>query len=388
MTDATALFDGLPRPGADRLVLYVFGPGVGESQVIAFPDGKWMVVDSCKIEHEATLPLELLRYFGAGAVDLLVATHSDRDHLRGMDEIVANLPVGKLWRFRGYHSRREALAQICAHNPGNRQLEDLRQALEAMRPLLAINRGAEADINTMPWPRGGNAPPYQVTCLSPCPADLAHEAQQIDKLWEFAKNKVEIKQEVMKFILGESRSIDGGGNPLSLSLSITWNGFRILLGGDVEHSASDPHRGWRGVLQVLEEDARLDLVQDIDVIKVSHHGSKGAYCPEAWLHHCRTSRVAVAIVTPYRSGRNPPPHAETMRSLRAHANMLALTSSPETSDAAVTSPTASSCKRIIDAGWVRVDVPSGPGSAACVAVTLCTSQQFPIATSQQGAVFE
>ena len=40
------MFDAdLPRPSAGRLYIYLLGPGVGESQVVVFPDGRVMVID-------------------------------------------------------------------------------------------------------------------------------------------------------------------------------------------------------------------------------------------------------------------------------------------------------------------------------------------------------
>ena len=46
MSSAHAVrFAGLPGPQQDKLTLYIFGPGFGESQVAALPDGRWLVVD-------------------------------------------------------------------------------------------------------------------------------------------------------------------------------------------------------------------------------------------------------------------------------------------------------------------------------------------------------
>ncbi len=60
--DSAALFADLPRPERDKITLYVFGPGVGESQVVALPDGKWIVVDTCKSD-DVVLPLARLKHF-------------------------------------------------------------------------------------------------------------------------------------------------------------------------------------------------------------------------------------------------------------------------------------------------------------------------------------
>jgi len=49
---------------ADRLYLFVFGPGFGESILIRVPPNLWIVIDSCYIADKAAALQVLPRYGG------------------------------------------------------------------------------------------------------------------------------------------------------------------------------------------------------------------------------------------------------------------------------------------------------------------------------------
>lgn len=377
--DTATLFEGLPGPEEGKLTLYVFGPGVGESQVVALPDGKWIVVDSCT-QDGVVLPLALLRHFGASAVDLLVVTHPDRDHYKGLPELIGAMDVRHLWRYRGFGQRRTALARLCRLYPDNKSYAELSAADQAMEPLMADSRGFEVAIGEQTWPWGGG--PYAVNCIAPSPADLRHEYEQSSQLLAFVAEEkgVRLDARVERFLLGKARGVDGRGNPVSLALTIHWQGMGILLGGDVEAPKEDAARGWSGILATFARihPQFLDLLRSLRVVKASHHGSWGAFLEAAWKLHAEANPVELAIVTPFRGSENPPPQRETLESLGRFAQRLALTSAPDGNGA---------WQRITDAGWVRVDVPRGAGRAACVAVTFAGTGPADIRLLQPAGLF-
>lgn len=380
-----ALFDGLPAPAAGKLILYVLGPGVGESQVVSLPDGRWMVVDTCK-QGDITLPLALLRHFGAKAIDLLVISHPDRDHYKGLPEIVAGIDVKLLWRYRGFHQRRPLLAKLCKLDPANKLLADLRSAEEAMARLVAEQKGFEVGIETLEWPGHGSASPYRVSCIAPCPQDLRHESEELAKLFKLGPSGISLAPAAQQLLLGKSGSIDGKGNPLSLALVIRWGGIGILLGGDVE-APSDASRGWRGVLRVLGQEwpRSLDLLRNLTLVKLSHHGSIGAFCEDAWRFHAQDAPAHVAIVTPFRGGGNSPPQRETFRALKGLVRTVALTAAPvDGSGDAEFDP----WERITGEGWVRIHAVQGPGAAPCVAVVVDGASAASVTLSTPAAGFE
>ena len=103
---------GLPPPTPGKLVVYIFGPRPGEAQVIALPDGRWVVIDGC-VQHGVNLPLALLREHEVNRVDLLIITHPDFDHYRGLAELIEAVEVGDVWRYPGLATQREAVARLC-----------------------------------------------------------------------------------------------------------------------------------------------------------------------------------------------------------------------------------------------------------------------------------
>ena len=79
-------------PADDELEVSVFGPGFGESICVHAGDGEWYVVDSCMDAYgESPASLTYLRGLNARpdeCVRLVVITHWDDDHIRGIAEVV------------------------------------------------------------------------------------------------------------------------------------------------------------------------------------------------------------------------------------------------------------------------------------------------------------
>lgn len=381
MSRWTALFDGLPPPTTGKLTLYALGPGIGESLVVSLPDGKWLVMDTC-MQGDVTLPLALLEHFQARAIDLLVISHPDRDHYRGLPQIVSSLEVKLLWRYRGFHQRRPLLAKLCELDPGNKQLSDLREAEEAMGQISKEHRSHEVAIDAMEWPRSGA--PYQVSCIAPCPGDFLHQTEELAKLFKLGPEGIKLAPAAERFLLGKAGGVDGKGNPLSLAIVIRWGGVGVLLGGDLE-APLDTRRGWRGVLAALAQQwpKSLDLLRDLTLVKLSHHGSFGAFCREAWSLHTERAPAELAIVTPFRGGGSSPPQRETFRALKGLVRAVALTSAP-ISGATMADP----WERLTGEGWTRVPHPQGPGTAPCVAVVLDAASPPSVTVSMPSAAFE
>jgi hypothetical protein len=366
-----AHFAGLPAPRPGEFTLYVFGPGYGESQVLALPDGKWVVVDCCIME-DIILPLELLRHFGATSVDLLVVTHPDLDHYKGLPEFIQGIPVRRLWRYPGFQTLRELLILLEQQEPEPRVTEMLR-AHESMAKLMRSPQGEEGYYGLFWAPQGA---PYEVYCLAPSSREKATTFEALPELIRRLKRGEKISAQ-------DKRRFMERGNLLSLALSLRWNDRKsgLLLGGDVERESGEEH-GWRGVLANLKEDNDLKnrglwLLQGLRLVKASHHGSAGAFCAEAWEQFSTPAPVETVVVTPFNRGSNPPPRTSGLVPLLRFARQLALTSEPPQGWSVAT-----------DAGWVRITRPSGPGAAACVAVALKDEPPSEINLSLQAGLFQ
>jgi len=358
-----SLFAGLPAPAKGALTVYVFGPGFGEAQVVALPDGKWVVVDAC-VHGGVNLPLELLRHFDVPAIDLLAVTHADLDHYKGLPDLVAHGNVQYGWRYPGFQTARDILLELEKEEP-EPGFVDARRMSDALLPLMRAGRCPPVWA-LRDWSSGDG---YCVTAIAPCTAESAYEGERLSALFNRIKRGEKLTRPEKRRLMGEA-------NRLSLAIVIWWGEVGVLLGGDVEHDDGNSQRGWSGVLEELKISGKLRLVQRLRLVKTAHHGSDGAFSEDAWSHHAAGELVELAIVTRFNKGLNPPPHTSGLAPLRRFARRLALTSEP-----------AGGWKLVYDGGWVSVSHPSGPGSAACVAVTLTAATPANIALSAQGALF-
>src|SRR5829696_3595895 len=79
-------------PDPDEVEFSVFGRGFGESLCIHQGGGEWIVVDSCLNPNTGTAAaLTYLTSIGVRVeqdVRLVVATHWDDDHVRGLADVV------------------------------------------------------------------------------------------------------------------------------------------------------------------------------------------------------------------------------------------------------------------------------------------------------------
>lgn len=297
--------------------MYVLGPGFGESLVIRLHDGQWLVVDCCKDGSE-NLTSRVLDQFGAKDIALLVLTHPDLDHIDGVEDLTKKFQIGQVWRYPGAGTARDLLAKL--RSTTDKRMEALARTLDAIDSLADANRVFDVSV-PFTWSASGAL----VSAIAPVPRDISAFRKSLsDALIEWNKGKPELGHKVQEFLLGSSKTLGHHSNPLSVGLVVQWNGSRLLLGGDIE-SPSDPQRGWGGVVEVLTERNSLNLITDVTVAKVAHHGSRGAFSDSAWQLHSQSKPVALAVLTPFSKGSNPPPHKEVLESLRPRADMLGVT---------------------------------------------------------------
>ena len=93
-----------PRPGTadgDRLQVWMLDVGQGESLFIEFPNGKNLLLDGGGYFRDAfDVGTRVVGSFlwsrGIGKIDYLGATHSDQDHIDGVESILDRFEVGQL----------------------------------------------------------------------------------------------------------------------------------------------------------------------------------------------------------------------------------------------------------------------------------------------------
>lgn len=84
-------------PEQGKLVVYTLDVGQGDSQIIAFPSGKTMLIDGGmggslykKKDKGKTVIIPFLEEHGIGKLDYVVATHPDFDHIGGLVYLLNN----------------------------------------------------------------------------------------------------------------------------------------------------------------------------------------------------------------------------------------------------------------------------------------------------------
>lgn len=348
-------FAGLTRPERDHLSLYVIGTGFGESSVLVLPRSgasraPVIVVDTC-MDGGIHLTLELLKELGIACIDLLLVTHSDLDHVRGLPALVDEVEIVEAWRFPGAADVRTLASKWLRGRPTDQRLKELSAAMSRLDELADANACAEACADTRSWAVTERAP--TVTCLAPSQHDQRRSRAALDGLVRMETRRSKLAEEVTRFLDRRSRKIGAVPNVLSLAAAIEWPAakLRIVLGGDVERGDGSDHSGWRGILTTLNRRKQRDRIRNVHAVKVAHHGSRGALEPEAWDDHVRTLPTETwAVIAPFKHGGVTLPDVEVLRDLHGRGVRLA------TCDAAPTKAAASAAGWLIDGSVKEVCV--------------------------------
>jgi len=91
-------FDQLLKapPDGDMRVFFL-DAGQGNCAVVKLPDGRIMVID-CNTEGANDNVVSFLKRAGIKQIDVLVATHPDRDHVSGLAHLAKLFQVRELWK--------------------------------------------------------------------------------------------------------------------------------------------------------------------------------------------------------------------------------------------------------------------------------------------------
>jgi hypothetical protein len=273
--------------------------------------GEWTLVDSCinpETGEPATLGyLDSIGVSVAESVCLVLVTHWDDDHIGGIHKVVEQ--CGRASVACSLALNREDVMQFVIEQ-GNAP-SAVGSGLDELRTVLTQCRGtgrliwAKARLPLHPKASGGVP---VVTALSPSDDDVS---RSIESLIERATGD--------PIAVRTRYRAPATPNGASVAASIVANGTGLLLGADLEDSPN-ALSGWSAVLA----DARPAM--SASVVKVPHHGSKGAHHDEMWAEIVADD--AVAIVTPWVVGGGYLPTEEDLDRLRLVAGRVYLTAMP------------------------------------------------------------
>lgn len=216
------LFSCLTYSENDKLVIKMIDVGQGDSIYIN-AKGKNILIDAgSSSERNITgyTILPFLKANGAERLDYLIMTHSDSDHAGGMAELLNEKQNGE------YYVKNLILPDI-----GTNIRDTLYKEIEG----IAVKNG----INILYFGAGCGVKyrDVELKCIWPCQG-----ADKPDK------------------------------NNLSIVLKLESGNFKMLLTGDLSED------GEKGILSRQES---LEMkIEDVDILKVGHHGSNGSGCRE------------------------------------------------------------------------------------------------------------
>ena len=230
------------QPG--RLQLWLFGPGTGELVVVHVPPAGWLVVDGCApggeswavrfFEHMAARPALRIR------PTHVLLSHPHLDHAAGVTELID-------WCFSQGHAPRLAAVP----RPSTRRVsrDDLAKSVAAGQALAALNAIGRwwKRRPTTKWPlRAGREVRLgggRLWFLSPEQA-VVHNAEKRAR---------------------QHKPVSW--NELASALLLRWGRTRVVLGSDLTDN------GWPAALKRTPKG-------ELQVLKVAHHGSRGAQSPQ------------------------------------------------------------------------------------------------------------
>ena len=272
------------QPKANEIEVTVLGPGYGESVVVHLGNGEWLIVDSCVDATELnkpSAPLKYLRTIGVqveSAVKIIVVSHWDDDHVKGISEVVEACPNADFVTSTVFTDEKftcfvEAIAVGAAKADGG-NVENIRRVLQF---LASTGKPIKDSVPT----RQLCSNPV-IRCWSP---------SDIDKT-EFLKSVMQMYPRAGE---GLRKAISSDSNLSSVVLTIEWPNVSILLGADMENSP-DNRRGWGAV---VTEVAKIGVMPG-DLVKIPHHGSRTGHDDRMWTN--LLCNKPVSVLTPFGKG--------------------------------------------------------------------------------------
>jgi hypothetical protein len=340
-------------PKIDEFELSVFGGGYGECICVHLGLGEWAVVDSCINPHSRRpAALDYLESLGVDpsvAVRLVIATHWDDDHIRGLAETIrvcvsAKVAISAALRSKEVLAFVERQASIgLASGSGVDELRQLLEECRVSRPPVLAKCNVTLFFRTPP-------PTSEVKALSP--SDDAC-LRSIELLMERSTGK--------KIAVPRRYRAPESANGASVVAAVDALDCRALLGGDLMRS-SNSKSGWEAVV------TDSYIASRSSVVKVPHHGAESGHDPRMWTELLVDD--SLAIVAPWeRGGRSIPTPADVTR-LKGLAGEVYLTAIPKQGKLRRSADVARMIKKMhpqglsVSRGWGQVRARKSVGEGA------------------------
>jgi beta-lactamase superfamily II metal-dependent hydrolase len=242
-----------------------------------------MIVDGGFLENGDALVEHVKEHYGTDRVDVVVSTHPDNDHIKGLEKVLLGLQVDVLWMHQAWlHSVGPGLLFESESQVSAKIVEKIAKNLEAQQTLevVAASRGIPIVEPFGPCQYFNE----QIVILGPSQAFyeqlLAEEAQETDAkalartLIESLTGPVVKAAEAIASWVDESLDVetltDGGVtsemNETGVILELRHDGHRVLLTADA---------GQRALNEAADAIDTYGLAtKHYDLVQIPHHGSR------------------------------------------------------------------------------------------------------------------
>jgi hypothetical protein len=311
-------------PAQDELEISVMGPGFGESVVCHFGANEWFIVDSCIEPGQARpAPLSYLEALGvdpATAVKIVLATHWDQDHVRGLGDVVQACKIADFCCAKAFVNEEfQFYMDEMSIGTRNRGVKDIQHAFDAVWDSGRTCRQAVPGkvLLRRPTITGGCV---ELLALSPS-----------DK--EFDLFLQEIASQRPGALQPLRQAVARSPNLASVVSLLVLDDCAVLLGADMERRP-EADRGWNSVVR----EGKNLFLKRAGVVKVPHHGSENAHDDGMWNELLEPAPVGV--IAPF--GKGPvtgrPPTVSDIARIRAKTCKLYVTAPHATAKPPARSP--------------------------------------------------
>ena len=276
----------------------LFGPRYGESSLIHYGFGRWLVIDSCLSTSNRPAALEYLEGLGVDpehSVRFVLASHFDDDHIRGLAEIL-RVSVNARFAMSSAMSQEEFQAFL--------------------KPSMALSSAFPSGVTELAkclkviQSRSGKQ-------LSSASANKTifrdeREGRQLVKVVALAPSDELIARTIHNLVGSQPEGprvrMTFRNNDVSVVSHVKVGPIGLLHGADLEHRA-DGSMGWLGI---LEDPDREDV--SAVLYKIAHHGSKSGDHDRIWAELMEAN--APAALAPFSRGNGLPSEADKIRMLK------------------------------------------------------------------------
>ena len=293
----------IPPIADDELVVVVIGgPSQGESVLLHYGDGRWLIVDSCKSDGQ-NLPLLFLEKAEAdlSKVGFVVCSHWHDDHVKGLNEILKECE--NAYFMIPCVTHKSILPRYFEYRIQRTEKEKEKEAWREFKRCTEVVNGRTNVENP-------NLKELQFMKVeSPIFDYETHGTTVSAKALSPSNEMMNLFGQMLAD--GEARNYqfddsDINQNMCSIAIGVKFAGQHIFLGADLECNREDDEDE-ETCVDKCNDKFSLGMCNAVSnryfremspycYTKLNHHSSKNGYCPKYWLEHVTENRVAVSTV--------------------------------------------------------------------------------------------